>query len=206
VIERVTGQKVAEVRLPDADTVLQARIRRLSQKLQPLVATAEASHGELLAKLATDLECSPQALAAALLAKLTEGQGLTLDAVRREQPEVPSGSRERSSSGERSGERRERAPRADGEGARGRSMPPVAEGRARCRAGVGARDGIQAKNLLGAILNEGGLSREALGRIQIRDTFSLVELPEEGLERLLAKLKDTRVAGKQLKLRRYRED
>ena len=207
VIERVTGQKVAEVRLPDAETVLQARIRRLSQKLQPLVATAEAIHGDLLAKLATDLECSPQALAAALLAKLTEGQGLTLEAVRREQPEVPNfSSRERSSSGERSGERRERAPRAEGEGARGRSMPPVAEGRARCRAGVGARDGIQAKNLLGAILNEGGLSREALGRIQIRDTFSLVELPEEGLDRLLAKLKDTRVAGKQLKLRRYRED
>ena len=31
-------------------------------------------------------------------------------------------------------------------------------------------------------------------------------LPEEGLDRLLGKLKDTRVAGKQLKLRRYRED
>jgi hypothetical protein len=34
----------------------------------------------------------------------------------------------------------------------------------------------------------------------------VVELPEDGLEKLLAKLKDTRVAGKQLKLRRYRED
>ena len=28
----------------------------------------------------------------------------------------------------------------------------------------------------------------------------------DSLEKLLAKLKDTRVAGKQLKLRRYRED
>jgi ATP-dependent RNA helicase DeaD len=36
--------------------------------------------------------------------------------------------------------------------------------------------------------------------------FSLVELPEDGLDKLLTKLKDTRVAGKQLKLRRYRED
>ena len=43
-------------------------------------------------------------------------------------------------------------------------------------------------------------------RIQVRDSFSLVELPEDGLEKLLTKLKDTRVAGKQLKLRRYRED
>jgi ATP-dependent RNA helicase DeaD len=76
----------------------------------------------------------------------------------------------------------------------------------RCRTALGTRDGIAAKNLLGAILNEGGLAREAIGRIQIRETFSLVELPEDGLDRLLGKLKDTRVAGKALKLRRYRED
>jgi ATP-dependent RNA helicase DeaD len=60
---------------------------------------------------------------------------------------------------------------------------PLAEGRARCRTALGARDGIAAKNLLGAILNEGGLAREAsassIGRIQVRDSFSLVELPEE---------------------------
>ena len=87
-----------------------------------------------------------------------------------------------------------------------RTMAPPSEGKARCRTALGARDGVQAKNLLGAILNEGGLSREAIGRIQIRETFSLIELPEENLDRLLTKLKDTRVAGKALRLRRYRED
>ena len=85
-------------------------------------------------------------------------------------------------------------------------MAAPAEGKARCRTALGARDGVAAKNLLGAILNEGGLSREAIGRIQIRETFSLIELPEDGLDRLLGKLKDTRVAGKALRLRRYRED
>ena len=71
---------------------------------------------------------------------------------------------------------------------------------------LGARDGVAAKNLLGAILNEGGLSREDIGRIQIRDTFSLIELPEANLERLLTSSRDTRVAGKALRLRCYRED
>ena len=85
-------------------------------------------------------------------------------------------------------------------------MASPSEGKARCRTALGARDGIAAKNLLGAILNEGGLQRDAIGRIQIRETFSLIELPEDGLDRLLGKLKDTRVAGKALKLRRYRED
>jgi ATP-dependent RNA helicase DeaD len=38
VIERVTGQKVAEVRLPDGQAVLDARIRKLTNSLAPLVA------------------------------------------------------------------------------------------------------------------------------------------------------------------------
>ena len=195
VIERVTNQKVAEARLPNAQQVLEARIKKLTNSLSPLVADAEASHGELLDKLIADIGCSPRALAAALLRKATNGQALTLAEVEKEQPLVPTSSpRERSDRPERSGDRERRAP------------IPLAEGRARCRTALGARDGIAARNLLGAILNEGGLAREDIGRIQVRDSFSLVELPEEGLERLLGKLKDTRVGGKQLKLRRYRED
>jgi ATP-dependent RNA helicase DeaD len=195
VIERVTNQKVAEARLPNAQQILEARIKKLTNSLAPLVADAEASHGELLDKLVADIGCSPRALAAALLRKATNGQALTLAEVEKEQPLVPTSSpRERSDRPERSGDRERRAP------------APLAEGRARCRTALGARDGIAARNLLGAILNEGGLAREDIGRIQVRDSFSLVELPEEGLERLLGKLKDTRVGGKQLKLRRYRED
>ncbi|WP_323149687.1 DbpA RNA binding domain-containing protein, partial [Pseudomonas oryzihabitans] len=102
---------------------------------------------------------------------------------------------------DRGGERGERPDRGER-----RPMQPLPEGRVRCRTALGARDGVAAKNLLGAIINEGGMDREAIGRIQIRDSFSLVELPEENLERLLTKLKDTRVAGKALRLRRYRED
>ena len=201
VIERVTGQKVAEARLPNAQAVLDARIKKLTNSLAPLVAEAEATHGDLFDRLTNDLGCSARALASALLRKATNGQALDLAAVEREQPLVPSFAPrgERTERGER-GERPER-------GDRERRAPlPLAEGRVRCRTALGARDGIAAKNLLGAILNEGGLARDAIGRIQVRDSFSLVELPEEGLERLLAKLKDTRVAGKQLKLRRYRED
>ncbi|MBW3505894.1 MULTISPECIES: DEAD/DEAH box helicase [unclassified Pseudomonas] len=198
VIERVTGQKVAEVRLPDAQAVLDARIKKLTNSLTPLVADAESTHGDLLDRLIADIGCSPRALAAALLRKATNGQALTLAAIERDRPLVPnSAPRERS---ERSGDRPDRGDRER------RAPVPLAEGRARCRTALGARDGIAAKNLLGAILNEGGLAREAIGRIQVRDSFSLVELPEVGLEGLLAKLKDTRVAGKQLKLRRYRED
>ena len=197
-VERVTGQKIAEIRLPDAKQVLDARIKKLTNSLAPLVAEAEASHGELLDRLIADIGCSPRALASALLRKATNGQSLTLAALEREQPLVPTVSAPR--------ERSERSERSGSDSRPTRAPIPVTEGRARCRTALGTRDGIAAKNLLGAILNEGGLAREAIGRIQIREAFSLIELPEEGLDRLLAKLKDTRVAGKALKLRRYRED
>lgn len=201
VIERVTGQKVAEARLPGPQAVLDARIKKLTASLAPLVAEAEATHGELFDRLTADLGCSARALSAALLRKATNGQSLDLAAVEREQPLVPTYTpRERTAERSDRGERSERGDRER------RAPMPLAEGRVRCRTALGARDGIAAKNLLGAILNEGGLARDAIGRIQVRDSFSLVELPEEGLERLLSKLKDTRVAGKQLKLRRYRED
>ncbi len=205
VIERVTGQKVGEVKLPNAQQVLDARIKKLTNGLAPLVADAEASHGELLDRLVGDIGCSPRALAAALLKLATKGQALDLASVEREQPLVPGvgAPRERRErdGGDRPHERGER-----GEFRDRRPMAGPSEGKARCRTALGTRDGIAAKNLLGAILNEGGLQRDAIGRIQIRETFSLIELPEDGLDRLLGKLKDTRVAGKALKLRRYRED
>lgn len=180
VIERVTGQKVAEARLPNAQAVLDARIKKLTSSLAPLVAEAEATHGELFDRLTADLGCSARALAAALLRKATNGQALDLAAVEREQPLVPSFAPR----GERTerGERGERPERGDRER---RAPMPLAEGRALPYC-PGARDGIAAKNLLGAILNEGGLARDAIGRIQVRDSFSLVELPEDGLEKLLS--------------------
>ena len=209
VIERVTNQRVAEVRLPTPQQVLEARIKRLTNTIQPLLETAEKNYDTLLQALQQQLECEPKALACALLALTTKGQALTLEGIEREQPLVPvAGQRERRERNDRGdrNERGDRGDRGDREPRERRAPMPLAEGRARCRSPLGARDGIAARNLLGAILNEGGLERDAIGRIQIRDSFSLIELPEDGLENLLSKLRDTRVAGKQLRLRRYRED
>ncbi len=107
VIERVTNQKVAEIKLPDAETVLEARLTRLANGLKPLLEGAEAARGQIGVELCRRLECTPEQLAAALLAKLTQGQALDLESVRREQPLTPAASRERPATerGERSGER-----------------------------------------------------------------------------------------------------
>ncbi|QAX82003.1 DEAD/DEAH box helicase [Candidatus Pseudomonas adelgestsugas] len=200
VIERVTGQKVTEIRLPDSQAILDARIKKLTNSLSPLVADAESTYGSLLDCLTADINCTLRAMAAALLRIATNGQALNLDAIEKERRPMAPTNILRSDRLERSSVRLDRCNRE-------RRFPvPLAKGHVRCRIALGARDGIVAKNLLGAILNDGRLAHDAIGRIQIRDNFSLVELPEDGLEALLTKLKDTRIAGKQLKLRRYRED
>ncbi|MGU3882441.1 DEAD/DEAH box helicase, partial [Pseudomonas aeruginosa] len=90
VIERVTGQKVGEVRLPDAETVLEARLARLAASLTPLLDSAVEQRGAVRDELCRRLCCDAETLAAALLARLTAGKALDLESVRREQPLTPS--------------------------------------------------------------------------------------------------------------------
>ena len=54
---------------------------------------------------------------------------------------------------------------------------------------------------MGALANEGGLSRDDFGHIQIRPDFSIVELPADLPGHVLAKLKDTRISGKLIELK-----
>lgn len=198
VIERVIGQKIEAMEIPAASAVLQARINNLQADLEPRMQAASGQHRALLERLTQSLDCHPEDLALALLGKLTEGLAFDAAGIDKEYPVHTVTARAERGRG--------RFDRGEREGRRERRTPSLPElGRVRCRTALGHRDGVATRNLLGAILNEGGLARDAIGRIQIRETFSLVELPEEGLERLLGKLKDTRVVGKPLKLRRYRE-
>lgn len=203
VVERVIGQKIDQVQLPDAAAVLQARITNLKADLLPRMQTPAGQVKSLLERLTASLDCHAEDLALALLGKLTEGMAFDTSGIEREYPVQEVTARPERN---RSFERGERGERGNRERRENRSTPLLdQQNRVRCRTALGTRDGIAARNLLGAILNEGGLGRDAIGRIQIRETFSLVELPEAGLDSLLGKLKDTRVGGKPLKLRRYRE-
>nr|WP_156316548.1 DEAD/DEAH box helicase [Leucobacter japonicus] len=66
---------------------------------------------------------------------------------------------------------------------------------------VGRRQNVQPGQIIGAIANEGGLTRDDFGRIQIRDDFSLVELPAKLSAESVARLEDTQIGGKPINLR-----
>ncbi|MBL3687525.1 DEAD/DEAH box helicase [Leucobacter zeae] len=85
------------------------------------------------------------------------------------------------------GERRERGPRRD-------DLKMY-------RIEVGRRQKVQPGQIIGAIANEGGLTRDDFGRIQVRDDFSLVELPAKLSAEAISALEDTRISGKLIELK-----
>ena len=69
------------------------------------------------------------------------------------------------------------------------------------RIAVGKRHRVEPRQIVGALANEGGLSRGDFGAIQIRPDFSLVELPADLPRETLDRLADTRISGKLIELR-----
>jgi len=69
------------------------------------------------------------------------------------------------------------------------------------RIAVGKRQRVEPRQIVGALANEGGLSRGDFGAIQIRPDFSLVELPADLPRETLDRLIDTRISGKLIELR-----
>lgn len=66
---------------------------------------------------------------------------------------------------------------------------------------VGYQHGVQPGNIVGAIANEADLEARFIGRIDIRDDFTLVDLPDGMPADLLAHMQTVRVASRPLRMR-----
>jgi len=66
---------------------------------------------------------------------------------------------------------------------------------------VGKRHRVEPRQIVGALANEGGLSRDDFGHIDIRPDFSLVELPADLPNDVLDKLSGTRISGKLIEIK-----
>jgi ATP-dependent RNA helicase DeaD len=64
---------------------------------------------------------------------------------------------------------------------------------------------VQPGNIVGAIANEADLESKYIGRIDIRDDYSLVDLPEGMPRELMEHLKKVRIAGRPLRMQRATE-
>ena len=67
---------------------------------------------------------------------------------------------------------------------------------------VGTTHGVQPGNIMGAVANEAGLDSKNIGRIDIREDHSLIDLPEGMPSEIFKHLKKVWVSGQQLRITR----
>ena len=63
------------------------------------------------------------------------------------------------------------------------AAPPAEESRTpagRIWLAIGKRDGVTPNDLVGAVIKTGGVAQQAVGKVEIRESFSLVEVPDAG--------------------------
>lgn len=147
----------------------------------------------------------PEADVAAALAVVAQGDTpllLSPDDERRQRFERPERERADREPRERFDRHRDResGPRDAGERPERRPRPS-GSALATYRIEVGRRQRVEPRQIVGALANEGGLSREDFGGIDIRPDFSLVELPADLPKDVLDRLSGTRISGKLIELR-----
>ena len=85
------------------------------------------------------------------------------------------------------------------------SAPAARRGVARVFFGAGKKAGIRPGDLVGAIAGESGVPSSAIGGIRIAENFSVVEVPEELADAIIAAVGAGTLRGKKVKVRRDRD-
>ena len=231
-IERATRQRIEDMALPSVDDVNEARVQRFMGRIDEALASPEQTESvalfrELIETHAQEQSVSVIDIAAALAAQLQGSEPLLLPPDRpqpkpyKQRPERAGRDRPARFGDERApyqrGERRppfERSERSDHAGRAprfgdGEPRPPRAQmgddNLETYRVEVGHAHNVKPSNLVGAIANETGLDSKFIGRIEIYDDHSTVDLPKGLPKDLLAILKRTRVAGQPLAITRAGE-
>ena len=220
-MERAVGKPIEEMDVPSNATINQNRLDRMRTKLTNCLQTPASSEqerallSEILQRVAQEQGSSPEQLALAALELSLVGKPLLLQGeenfqqVRQNGPGRDGGRDGGRDFGRDRGRGREigrEVGRDLGRGAAPRGERPVGppeDHMERFRVELGWRDRIKPGNIVGAIANEAGLNGRSIGRIQIFDTHSTVDLPKGMPEDVFQGLRQLRVMNKPLQLSRF---
>ncbi len=194
IIERATRQPIERMELPTVEDVNDQRVARFKQRITDALATdaGAADRSNLFRSLIEQYEQEhnvPTIEIAAALASIAQGDTpLLLEArpQRRDPEPVTAIERPAHETQER---RHERKPRK-----------PVDDSIDTFRIEVGHVHRVKPGNIVGAIANEARLDGAHIGRIDIREDHSYIDLPAGLAPEMIAKLQNVRVAGQKLRL------
>jgi ATP-dependent RNA helicase DeaD len=207
IIERATRQGIAPMDLPSIAAVNEQRLARLKDRVGEILADDTLASGlgpfrKLVGDLQRDIAAAPIDVASAL-AYIAQGDTPLLT-------ETPPPSAKQAQRPVREERPRERDREHKGP-LRPADRPAAPERPRRANKGpepgmqtyrieVGHKHGVKPANIMGAIANEAGLDARHIGRIEIFDDHSLVDLPEGMPREIQRDLRKTWVSGQQLNI------
>ncbi len=201
IIERATRQSITQMELPSPAAVNDLRLSKLKERITQALAAADfASQRHALQSLVEQYEHEHKVSArdiAAALAHLAQGAAPLLP----DRP-APRAAREAEARPVHAkplpydmGDAAPRPSRKLRSGGREAGLETY-------RIEVGHQHGVKPGNIVGAIANEAELDSQNIGRIEIFDDYSLVDLPEGMPKEIFRELQKVWVCGQQLRISR----
>jgi len=195
-IERLTGQKIETAKVPTVADLKARRLELTQAALREVILGGELdAYRSIVASLADEFEMIDIAAAAVK-------QGAALEA-EDEAEEIPAALPAKEKHPARAREEDRAARRATKPAAKARKKSAGGE-MAKLYIGGGRKVKVRPGDIVGAIANEMSLEGSAIGAIQIWDRHSIVEVPEELADEIVAALSATTIKGKKLQVRRDR--
>jgi ATP-dependent RNA helicase DeaD len=185
-IERMIGRRIEPMTLPTAEQVSEQRVAKFKQQIADTIDGEEdlSAYAEIVAEFVEEHEVEPLDVAAALARMVQGDRPLRME----DTPPFERGGRFEEGRGGR-----ERGPRPQWTGGEGVEL---------FRVEVGLAHGARPANIVGAIANEAGIEGRRIGRIEIRDEHSTVELPTGMPDEVFQALTTARACGQELRISR----
>jgi ATP-dependent RNA helicase DeaD len=214
-IEKATRQPLTQMQLPSVEDVNVTRLARFDDAITEALSQADRIEGfrDIISHYVEHHDV-PEVDVAAALAVVAQGDTPLLLSADQPRAERADGADrgDRPTRGDRQGpsergDRRDRDDRSNrSDRARKNERPerrarPSTSPMAPYRIEVGRRQKVEPRQIVGALANEGGLSREDFGAIRILPDHSVVELPADLPDDVLAQLASTRISGKLIEIR-----
>ncbi len=201
-IEKATNKKIDMMELPSTELINDKRIANFKQKITDTLANEDLGLFTQLIEQYQREHNVPANEVAAALAVLLQGDTPLLLKKKTHATPLNDWNRDDSRGRERKPRNKDRnkersKPRKNRDSARSDTR---LEGMERYRLEVGHKHEVKPGNIVGAIANEAGLESKHIGRIDIHDDFSVVDLPSGMPKDIFNTLKKTWVSGTQLKI------
>ena len=211
-IERATRQPIEQMQLPSVEVVNDVRIGKFKQRISDMLAQGDLGQFQQLIEQYEQEHNVPAIEIAAALARIAQGDQPLLLAPPPKREKYEPAAREhkpREREGTPARAPREHKPHAH------ESAPPrefghrpvrahaTEEGKRTYRVEVGHEHGVKPGNIIGAIANEAGLDSQFIGRLSIRDHYSLIDLPDGMPKEVFEHLKKVWVVQQQLRIHEW---